>query len=116
MKISSFGFNDMAKVPDSQNTVLFDCRDLPMPRVNESGMEEATRDDVLQHTVAQDLVEQAVSVAVNAPRDVAFGCMSGFQRSVVLAEEVARRVRDTGVEVEVEHRSLDPIFLGTEEN
>ena len=35
---------------------------------------------------------------------VAFGCSSGRHRSVIIAEEVARRIRELGVSVDVVHR------------
>jgi UPF0042 nucleotide-binding protein len=111
MKIISFGFNDLSNRPDARNTVLFDCRNLPMPRYGGCGLEKEVKDDILGQAEAEELVVNGVGVALAAHRDVAFGCMAGFQRSVAIAEEVASRVRDMGVEVELEHLSLDPIFL-----
>jgi UPF0042 nucleotide-binding protein len=38
---------------------------------------------------------------------VAFGCTGGHHRSVVIGEEIARRLRDAGYDPKVVHRDVD---------
>jgi UPF0042 nucleotide-binding protein len=38
---------------------------------------------------------------------IAVGCTGGRHRSVVLVEELARRLRDAGHEVSVRHRDME---------
>ena len=38
---------------------------------------------------------------------VAFGCTGGHHRSVVIAEEIARRLQDDGYEPKVVHRDIE---------
>lgn len=63
--------------------------------------------DVLAGTVNAFLVGSAV-----IPTRVAVGCTGGRHRSVVVAVEVARRVRkDRGVDIRVRHRDIDQPVL-----
>ena len=108
--IFSYGYNDLSQHPNPADTVLFDCRDIPEPKLMQSGLDEKVRHEVMSSEEAQDMVTQATGVAMQGRFDVAFMCTVGFQRSVALAQETADRCRALGVEVEVEHRSLDEVF------
>ena len=38
---------------------------------------------------------------------IGFGCTGGYHRSVVLAEEVAREIKNKGINVNIYHRDWD---------
>jgi UPF0042 nucleotide-binding protein len=38
---------------------------------------------------------------------IAFGCTGGHHRSIVIAEEIARRLRDSGYDPKVVHRDVE---------
>ena len=83
-----------------------------------SGLTDPVRDFVLAQPAAGrflELVEELLELTTPAYRSegksrlaVALGCTGGYHRSIALAEELARRLRDTGEgAVTVFHRELD---------
>ena len=102
--------------------LMFDCRFLPNPNwVDElrplSGLDEAVRGYVLSQEATGGFlksIDELLQMLVPAYRvegksylTIAIGCTGGRHRSVVLAEELARRLRDHGVGASVVHRDLD---------
>ncbi|MEO8246765.1 MAG: RNase adapter RapZ [Chloroflexota bacterium] len=83
-----------------------------------SGLTDPVRDFVLAQPAAGrflELVQELLELTTPAYRSegksrlaVALGCTGGYHRSIALAEELARRLRDTGEgAVTVFHRELD---------
>ena len=82
-----------------------------------NGLDRRVRDYVLTDPASQELLERAAAflnwVALRYVErgrrflHVAIGCTGGRHRSVVLAEELARRLRADGVDVSVRHRDVD---------
>lgn len=102
--------------------LVFDCRFLPNPHWVEelrphTGLEEPVRAYVLaQKETGQflDLVDQLLGTLWPAfvaegksYLTIAMGCTGGRHRSVVLAEELARRLVAHGAEPSVLHRDVD---------
>ena len=106
MRVLSFSLN---KMQNPQDCVHFNATVLPYPTGSESGLEEGMRRQVLAMPQAPEMVESAIAY-LQESLDVAFGCVSGFQRSVALAEETARQARELGLDVAVEHLGLDDVF------
>ena len=102
--------------------LVFDCRFLPNPHWVEelrpySGLDEPVRAYVLGHKETGqflDHVEELVTTLLPAfvaegksYLTIAMGCTGGRHRSVVLAEELARRLADHGARPTVSHRDVD---------
>jgi RNase adapter protein RapZ len=102
--------------------LVFDCRFLPNPYWDESlrhlsGLDDAVRDFVLGQPDTQTFLEKVGDLlAMLVPAfgregksylSIALGCTGGRHRSVVLAEELRRRIADTGVSTNVFHRDID---------
>ena len=102
--------------------VVFDCRFLPNPHWRDdlrplSGLDEPVRDYVLAQpdTTALldrldslwDLVLPGYEAEGKSYLTIAFGCTGGRHRSVVVAEEVARRLSEKGPRPTVFHRDID---------
>ena len=102
--------------------LLFDCRFLPNPYWDEtlrhqSGTDPAVRTYVLERpetAVFLEKVEDLLALLVPAYMregksylTVAMGCTGGRHRSVVLAEELGRRLHDHGIPATVFHRDVD---------
>lgn len=117
--VQSFGFK--YGVPREADYV-FDCRFLPNPYFVPdlrplSGMDEPVTRFLVQTEVWGQIVQMLDSllrfVLPLHEREgrplvtVAFGCTGGRHRSVALAEEIARRLREEGVTVRVYHRDLE---------
>jgi RNase adapter protein RapZ len=132
----SAAFDDVAQTADLQATIVSfgykyglpvdadtvaDCRFLPNPhwipelRMH-TGREQPVRDYVLGQPGATEFLDGYASLArlVNAGylregkrfATLAVGCTGGKHRSVVMAEELGRRLRDDGIDVRVVHRDL----------
>jgi RNase adapter protein RapZ len=114
--VVSFGFKN--GTPRDADLVL-DVRFLPNPHWvdalrSQTGLDEPVREYVLgqPETVAfldrlGDLFELMVPAFASEGKrylTVAIGCTGGKHRSVVLAEEIAERIRALGVGVQVDHR------------
>jgi UPF0042 nucleotide-binding protein len=118
--VVSFGFkHGVPRVVD----LLFDVRFLANPHWEESlrsltGLEDPVRTFVLDHPDAVrfiDMTGELLEFVVpryaeegKAYLTVAVGCTGGHHRSVVVAEELAARLRALpGIEVSVRHRDLE---------
>jgi RNase adapter protein RapZ len=102
--------------------LVFDCRFLPNPHWVDklrplSGLDEPVRDYVMAEDATHDFldrVDDLVGTLLPAFADegkayltVALGCTGGRHRSVVLAEELARRLRARGSAPVVIHRDIE---------
>lgn len=116
--IKSFGFK-YGGLPDAH--LLFDVRFLPNPYFVEglkplSGLDAPVSAYVLEHPATLDFLERLMGfLAFTLPHyaeegraylTVGVGCTGGRHRSVAIAEECARRLRQQGAPVLVRHRDL----------
>jgi len=121
MQISVVSFGYKHGIPLDVDNV-FDCRFLPNPHWVEdlrprTGLDQPVRDYVLrQHDTGPFLEKIDELLALLLPAyvkegksylPIAVGCTGGRHRSVVLAEELARRIRDKGFDPIVHHRDVD---------
>ena len=119
VSVVSFGYSH--GVPLDAD-IVFDCRFLPNPHWQEdlrplSGLDGPVRDYVLAQPATtelldrlDDLFELALPAYESEGKSyltIAFGCTGGRHRSVVIAEEVARRLATVGVDPKVFHRDVD---------
>ncbi len=117
--ILSFGFKH--GVPLDVD-LMFDCRFLPNPYWDEelrshSGLETPVREFVLGRPETgqfldklDDLLEMLIPAYIREGKSyltVAMGCTGGRHRSVVLAEELARRLDMHGIAATVFHRDVE---------
>jgi UPF0042 nucleotide-binding protein len=101
--------------------LVFDCRFLPNPywveRLREhTGLDPDVRDYVLDQELAKaflekvdDLLELLLPAYTDEGKSyltVAVGCTGGRHRSVAIAEELGRRLRERGVALRLSHRDL----------
>jgi UPF0042 nucleotide-binding protein len=118
IRVVSFGFKH--GVPLDADTV-FDCRFLPNPHwVDElrplTGKDEPVRRFVLEQADTSTFVERVDGLLTlvlpayvkegKSYLTVAVGCTGGRHRSVVLADEVARRIGRRGYSAVVHHRDI----------
>jgi len=102
--------------------LVFDCRFLPNPHWVEelrpySGLDEPVRAYVLGHKETTQFLDQVEELLVTllpafeaegkSYLTIAVGCTGGRHRSVVLADEIARRLAARGVHATVSHRDVD---------
>jgi UPF0042 nucleotide-binding protein len=119
IQVVSFGFKH--GVPLDADTV-FDCRFLPNPHWVEAlrpftGKDERVRHYVLEQTDTGpflDRVDKLLALVLPAYVQegksyltIGVGCTGGHHRSVVLAEELARRIERRGYAPLVHHRDID---------
>ncbi len=117
--IVSFGFKH--GIPRDVD-LMFDCRFLPNPYWDEalrshSGLEPEVRSFVLERPETteflaklDDLLSMLIPAYIREGKSyltVAMGCTGGRHRSVVLAEELARRLDDHGMPTTVFHRDVE---------
>ena len=117
--VMSFGYKH--GLPLDVDLVL-DCRFLPNPHWVEelrphTGKEAVVRDYVLRFPETGEFLERLDSLLElllpayvaegKSYLTIAMGCTGGRHRSVVMAEEVARLLRDRGFEPRVSHRDID---------
>ncbi|HZD65762.1 MAG TPA: RNase adapter RapZ [Acidimicrobiales bacterium] len=117
--VVSFGYKH--GIPLDVDLVL-DCRFLPNPHWVEElrpygGLDRPVRDFVLDNPETtsfldklDDLLGLLLPAYVREGKSylsIAVGCTGGRHRSVVLAEELARRIRARGYQPVVHHRDLD---------
>jgi RNase adapter protein RapZ len=117
--VVSFGFKH--GVPLDVD-LMFDCRFLPNPYWNAplrglSGLDEEVRDFVLGRPETtefldklEDLFLMLIPAYIREGKSyltVAMGCTGGRHRSVVLAEEMSRRLGGHGMPTTVFHRDVD---------
>jgi UPF0042 nucleotide-binding protein len=117
--VMSFGYKH--GVPLDADLV-FDCRFLPNPHWIESlnplsGQDEPVRHFVLSQPATGPFLDRVVDLVTlllpaymaegKSYLTIAMGCTGGRHRSVVLAEELARRLQDGGAAPSVFHRDVD---------
>jgi UPF0042 nucleotide-binding protein len=101
--------------------LVVDCRFLPNPHWvpelrPQTGQDVAVRDYVLSREGAADFLDRYEGLVELLSQGylregkryalLAVGCTGGKHRSVAMAEELARRLSDDGLEVVVQHRDL----------
>ena len=101
--------------------LVFDVRFMPnpfyVPALREhNGLEAEVREFVLNDPAAQGFLERATELlrytipyyeSEGKPSlMVCVGCTGGHHRSVAIAEELGRRLRETGFQVQCSHRNL----------
>ena len=116
--IESFGFKHGMPLDAD---IVMDVRFLPNPHWEETlrpltGHDPLVRDFVLERGQASDFVDRFESLIASlipsyeaegkSYLTVAIGCTGGRHRSVAVAEEIARRLRERGVAVRTGHRDL----------
>jgi UPF0042 nucleotide-binding protein len=117
--ITSFGYKH--GLPLDVDIVL-DCRFLPNPYWEErlrdlTGLDEPVREYVLTQPATGvfldklddlfDLLLPSYAAEGKSYLTVGIGCTGGRHRSVVIAEELGRRLRRMGYEPRVQHRDVD---------
>ena len=117
-RVISFGFKH--GLPVDVDLVL-DCRFLPNPHWVEAlrpqtGLDEPVRDYVLAQPATGEFLERLDDLLVTllpayaaegkSYLSIAFGCTGGRHRSVVIAEEIAERLRTHGYQPGVAHRDI----------
>ena len=124
VRVTSFSFHRGLPVDDTGNGggFIFDGRSLPNPGREDRFKVLTGRDaPVAEYLEQQESVRQFLasvialvdpSVANYQSRGfknlmVSFGCTGGQHRSVYLAEQLARHLRDAGVDVRLQHRELE---------
>jgi RNase adapter protein RapZ len=118
ISVVSFGYKHGLPVDAD---LVVDCRFLPNPHWDEelrpmSGLEAPVREYVLGQPGAKEFLygyeELFGIVAVGYTREgknyatLAVGCTGGRHRSVAMAEELGARLRERGMEVQVNHRDV----------
>lgn len=120
MRTSVISFGYKHGIPVDVDLVL-DCRFLPNPHWEPhlrplTGLDAPVRDYVLEQPDTEkfvakldDLLELLLPAYVREGKSylsIAVGCTGGRHRSVVLAEQIAERVRSHGFEPSVVHRDI----------
>lgn len=116
--IESFGFKHGLPIDAD---VVMDVRFLPNPHWEEAlrpltGHDPAVRDFVLERAQASDFLDRFEGLMLSllpsydtegkSYLTVAIGCTGGRHRSVAVAEELSRRLREHGYAVRTGHRDL----------
>lgn len=116
--VSSFGFK---YGPQVEADWVIDSRILPNPFWEAdlrplTGLDQPVRDFVMRHKESQELIERAatllgwvIEVAERRGRKavhIAVGCTGGRHRSVVIATELAARLGEGHVAVDLRHRDV----------
>jgi UPF0042 nucleotide-binding protein len=102
--------------------VVIDCRLLPnphwVPELRElTGKDDAVRDYVFAQPGATEFMEAALGLLRRYEQGyvgegkhyatIAVGCTGGRHRSVAISTELARRMREDGVEIQLSHRDVE---------
>ncbi len=116
--VESFGYKHGLPIDAD---IIMDVRFLPNPHWEEAlrpltGHDPAVRDFVLERAQASDFLDRFEGLMLTllpsyetegkSYLTVAIGCTGGRHRSVAVAEELARRLRDHGYAVRTGHRDL----------
>ena len=117
--IMSFGYKHGLPL---DTDVVIDCRFLPNPHwVDELRPLRGTDGEVRAYVMEQDVTAEFLDGLSEMLRlllpayvaegksylTIAFGCTGGHHRSVVIAEEIARRVREAGYDPKIVHRDVE---------
>jgi UPF0042 nucleotide-binding protein len=102
--------------------LVIDCRFLPNPHWIDAlrphtGLDEPVRTYVMEQAEAKELLDKlddlfaflipAYAREGKSYLSIAIGCTGGRHRSVVIAEELAARIRSGGFDATVQHRDID---------
>jgi aminoglycoside/choline kinase family phosphotransferase len=126
VRVTSFSFHRGLPVDDTGNGggFIFDGRSLPNPGREErfkllTGKDAPVIEYLEQQPSVREFLANVIalvdpSVANYQSRGfknlmVSFGCTGGQHRSVYLAEQLARHLRDAGVNVQLQHRELEKL-------
>jgi RNase adaptor protein for sRNA GlmZ degradation len=122
--IQSFGYGHAA--PDYGLDMTFDLRDwFRDPHVSPqlralTGLDRSVIDAVMDTEGVSEFVWTLSSLVIGQATlgvrtvRVAFGCVGGRHRSVVIAERLGHRLASCGLTVEVSHRDVNkPVLAGT---
>jgi RNase adapter protein RapZ len=116
--LTSFGYKHGLPL---DTDLVIDCRFLPNPHWVEelrdlTGLDEPVRRYVLDQPVSDEFLDELLSLLElllpayvregKSYLTLALGCTGGHHRSVAIAEEVARRLRERGYDPKVTHRDL----------
>ena len=119
-RVSVISFGYKYGLPVDADLVA-DCRFLPNPRWIEAlapltGQDERVREYVLSQLGAADFLDAYLAalrvVLAGYEREgkqyvtLAIGCTGGKHRSVAMAEQIAERLEETGLNIQVVHRDL----------
>ena len=117
--IMSFGYKHGLPL---DTDLVIDCRFLPNPHwVDElrplRGTDDKVRDYVMEQSVTGPFLDELAKLLQlllpayiaegKSYLTIAFGCTGGHHRSIVIAEEIARRLRDSGYDPKVVHRDVE---------
>lgn len=118
VSIRSFGFKH--GTPRDLD-LLFDVRFLPNPHWEPElkdmvGTDEPVREYVMRSEGAQDFVQKVddllefmipkFEAEAKSYLSIGVGCTGGHHRSVAIAEEIAKRLKEQGIRVAVQHRDI----------
>ena len=118
VNVMSFGFKN--GTPASAD-MIFDTRFIPNPYYVQSlrrltGNNKKVSHFVLKQDITQDFLERLMTmIEMLAPYymkegkyslNIGIGCTGGHHRSVAVANEVYRRLRETGMRATIDHRDL----------
>jgi len=117
IRISSFGYKYNLEVRADR---VYSVRRFPNPFgefPDKNGLDKEVREWLLNKEEVRDFIDGVVGynillkevddITARFPSiSIAFGCYGGKHRSVAIAEEVGRRLREMGFEVEIVHRDL----------
>jgi UPF0042 nucleotide-binding protein len=116
--VMSFGYKHGLPL---DTDLVIDCRFLPNPHWVEdlrpmTGLDEPVRQYVMEQEVTDQFLDELTSLLElllpayvtegKTYLTVALGCTGGHHRSVVIAEEIATRLRARGYEPKVSHRDI----------
>jgi len=116
--VMSFGYKHGLPL---DTDLVIDCRFLPNPHWVEdlrpmTGLDEPVRQYVMEQEVTEQFLDELTSLLElllpayvtegKTYLTVALGCTGGRHRSVVIAEEIAARLRAQGYEPKVSHRDI----------
>jgi aminoglycoside/choline kinase family phosphotransferase len=124
VRVTSFSFHSGLPKDETGHGggYVFDARNLPNPGREEqykplTGKDALVADYLIKQESVRQYLSNAISLvdaSVDSYRSrgfknlaVSFGCTGGQHRSVYLAEQTAKHLRERGVEVVVRHRELE---------
>ena len=127
VRVFSFSFHQGMPKDESGNGggFVFDCRGLPNPGREErfknlTGQDTQVVEYLIQHESVHQFLASAMSLVDSTVSNyqsrgfknlmVSFGCTGGQHRSVYLAEQLAKHLREkSGVDVQVSHIGLEKL-------
>jgi len=124
VRVSSFSFHRGLPKDDSGHGggFVFDARSLPNPGREErfkvlTGKDAPVADYLEQEPSVREYLQHAIAMVDDSVANyqargfknlsVSFGCTGGQHRSVYLAEQMAKHLRERGIDVVVQHRELE---------